>query len=264
MREVTPFQRVRASVLRRGGGGRGACRLSVGDQYELKGWRVIDTIARLIDPLSLALVAGGSIATASLRSTGDDIGRAVRAIGPLLRTRPERDELTARRSARLVEQIAEAKGIACADHAACDCAFVRKAALRLVDTPSPGAFAEWANEELRARHDRHAAAAAVWRAAADAAPNMGMIGTVLGLIAMFASMDDPAAMGPAMALAMLTTLYGLVLGTLLFGSVASRLERLSEAELRWQATILTRLEKLARGESQEGVLWLKRRARAAE
>ncbi len=225
---------------------------------------MIETLDRLFDPLSFALVAGGSIGTAALRSTRGDLRRAMRALGPALRTRPERDELAAKRAARLVEQVAESKGIYCADRAQGDCAFVRQAALRLADTPSPAAFAEWANEELRARHDRHAAAASVWRAAADAAPNMGMIGTVLGLVAMFASMDDPARMGPAMAMAMLTTFYGLVLGTLLFGSVASRLERLSEAELRWQAAILARLEKLARGESQEGVLWLKRRARAAE
>jgi chemotaxis protein MotA len=208
-----------------GGGWTGGCRLS-GESEDVKGPGVIDTVARLIDPVSLALVAGGSIAVAALRSTRGDVARALRAAGPLVRRRPERDEARARRSARLVEQIAEAKGIACADHAKGECAFVRKAALRLVDTSSPAAFAEWANEELRARHDRHAAAAAVWRAAADAAPNMGMIGTVLGLIAMFASMDDPARMGPAMALAMLTTFYGLVLGTLLFGSVAARLERL--------------------------------------
>ena len=63
---------------------------------------------------------------------------------------------------------------------------------------------------------------------ADAAPALGMAGTVIGLIGMFAAMDDPALMGPAMALAMLTTLYGLVLGAVLFGPIASRLERLSD------------------------------------
>jgi chemotaxis protein MotA len=225
---------------------------------------VIETAARLFDPMALALVVGGSLGTAALRSTRADLGRALRALGPLLRADPERDELRAQRAARVVEQIAEAKGIACADRAQGDCPFVRRAALQLCDAASPSAFAEWSNGELRARHDRHAASAAVWRAAADAAPSMGMIGTVLGLIGMFAVMDDPARMGPAMALAMLTTLYGLVLGALLFGPVAARLERLSEAELRWQATVLNRLEKLARGENADGILWLRRRARAGE
>jgi chemotaxis protein MotA len=225
---------------------------------------VIDLVERLIDPASLALVAGGSLAAAALRSTRGDLGRAVRALGPLLRSDPAREELQARRAIRQVEQIVEARGVGCADRTQTESGFVREAALKLADTPSAAAFAEWSNEELRARHDRHAAAAAVWRAAADAAPSMGMIGTVLGLTGMFAAMDDPARMGPGMALAMLTTLYGLVLGTVMFGPIAARLERLSDAELRWQAAALNRLEKLARGDSQDGVLWLKRRARAAE
>jgi chemotaxis protein MotA len=92
---------------------------------------------------------------------------------------------------------------------------------------------------------------------------MGMIGTVIGLVAMFASMDDPARMGPAMALAMLTTLYGLLFGTLVFGAVAARLERLSEAELRWQRAALARIEALARSEAGGAELWLKHSARTS-
>jgi chemotaxis protein MotA len=93
---------------------------------------------------------------------------------------------------------------------------------------------------------------------------MGMIGTVLGLIGMFASMDDPAGMGPAMAMAMLTTFYGLVLGTLMFGPVAARLERLSEAELRWQAKAVDRLAGLARAEADRGAQWFKMAQEAEE
>jgi chemotaxis protein MotA len=128
---------------------------------------------------------------------------------------------------------------------------------------SVDAFADWGAEELEGRRVRHNAAAAFWRAAADAAPSMGMIGTVLGLIGMFSALDDPAQLGPAMGLAMLTTLYGLVFGVVLFGSVAARLERLSKAELRWQRSVLARLEGLAREEIRTTDQWLKRRARAA-
>ena len=75
-------------------------------------------------------------------------------------------------------------------------------------------------------------------------------------------MDDPATLGPAMALALLTTLYGIVFGTLLFGPAAARLERLSQAELRWQKAALARLEKLARAEIHTTHEWMKRRNRA--
>ena len=223
---------------------------------------MIEAAAQLVDPTSLLLVAGGSILSAALRSTGEDVARAVRSVVPLLRANPSRDSLAARRAVRQLERIAELKGTSCADQIDTESRFVRAAALRLADAPSAAAFSDWAEEELEARRARHDAAVSVWRAAADAAPNMGMIGTVLGLIGMFSAMDDPARMGPAMALAMLTTFYGLVLGTVLFGPFAARLERLSEAELAWQTQALARLEALAGAEASKAGKWLKRRNEA--
>ena len=84
---------------------------------------------------------------------------------------------------------------------------------------------------------------------------MGMIGTVIGLVMMFARMTDAATMGPAMAIAMLTTLYGLVLAFGICGPIAARLERLSEAECAWQARVAERLLAIARAEEQEQLHW---------
>jgi len=225
---------------------------------------VIETAARLMDPTSILLVAGGSVFTAALRGTAADLRGAFRSLRPLFRERPDRDELAARRAVRQVEQIAEMKGTSCADHVETESAFVRRAALKLADAASADVFVSWADEDLDARRARHTGTASFWRAAADAAPNMGMIGTVLGLIGMFASMDDPAGMGPAMAMAMLTTFYGLVLGTLMFGPVAARLERLSEAELRWQAKAVDRLASLARAETDRRSQWFRMAQEAEE
>jgi chemotaxis protein MotA len=225
---------------------------------------VIDIATRLFDPTSLLLVVGGSLVAAMLRSTFPDMRRAVRALGPLVRRKPDSDALVARRGLHQLERIAELKGTGCADHIETDCAFLRRAALKLADAPSATAFAEWSQEELDERAVRHASAIACWRAAADAAPSIGMIGTVLGLIGMFAAMDDPARMGPAMALAMLTTFYGLALGTLIFGPITARLERLSEAEIAWQRPILARMGRLARAEACPAGEWIKRSREAAE
>jgi chemotaxis protein MotA len=223
---------------------------------------VLQAISRLFDPAALALVGLGSLGTAALRSTGEDIGAAFKALGPMLRASPARDALAARRAIVQIERVVAEKGIACADQVHCDSAFVRKAAIRLTDAASAEAFSAWVAEELAKRRARHSAAAAVWRAAADASPSVGMVGTVLGLIAMFASLDDPAAMGPAMALAMLTTLYGLVFGAFVFGPVAARLERLAAAEMEWQWPALSHLERLALVEGQSTESWLKHRAKA--
>src|SRR3546814_12611164 len=114
------------------------------------------------------------------------------------------------RASRAIEMIVEFSRIACADHVKTNSPFTRRAAIHLADAPTADWFAAWAKKELEERAARHASAVSFWRAASDSAPAMGMIGTVVGLVGMFIAMDDPATIGPAMALGLLTTLYGLV------------------------------------------------------
>jgi chemotaxis protein MotA len=64
----------------------------------------------------------------------------------------------------------------------------------------------------------------------DAAPAFGMIGTLIGLVQMLASMDDPASIGPAMAVALLTTLYGAVIANFICLPLAEKLSLRSEQE----------------------------------
>jgi len=224
---------------------------------------MLEYAAQLFDPAAMAIVLGGSIAAAILRSTRRDLERALASVVPLVRAAPDRDADAAEQSVRQIERLVELKGIACADRIKSGDPFILKAAARLADAPSIEAFGEWAVEEIEQRRVRHEAVLAVWRSAADAAPSMGMIGTVLGLIGMFMAMDDPARIGPAMALAMLTTLYGLCLGTILFGTIAARLERLSVAERAWQSGALGRLEAVVRGQPMAEV-WLRKCRRPAQ
>jgi chemotaxis protein MotA len=59
---------------------------------------------------------------------------------------------------------------------------------------------------------------------------MGMIGTLIGLVQMMANMDDPKALGPAMAVALLTTLYGAVLANVFALPIADKLALRSKQE----------------------------------
>src|SRR5690625_253910 len=58
-----------------------------------------------------------------------------------------------------------------------------------------------------------------------------MIGTLIGLVLMLSNLDDPTSLGPNMAIALLTTLYGTVLANLVFLPMASKLERKTEEEI---------------------------------
>ena len=64
----------------------------------------------------------------------------------------------------------------------------------------------------------------IYRSIGDAAPAWGMIGTLLGMVQMFANMEDPSKLGPFMAISLLATLYGALVGNLLAGPLADKLQ----------------------------------------
>lgn len=84
--------------------------------------------------------------------------------------------------------------------------------------------------DMQATLQRHAKSAGVLRKAAEFAPAMGLIGTLIGLVQMLGSLDDPSTIGPSMAVALLTTFYGAVLATMVFSPLAAKLERNSAEE----------------------------------
>ena len=210
--------------------------------------QLINEISRFIDPVAIMIVFGGAAMVATLRGTRGDGRRAFGALGPMFTADPEADALAAISAIGKIEKLADARGIACADRVRTAERFLRRAARRLSMAPNAEAFQRWARTELTQRERRHQGAASWWRSVAETAPAMGMIGTVIGLIQMFARLDNVEMIGPAMALAMLTTLYGIVLGTVLAGPIAARLEKLSHAELAWQQEAMERLLQLAEAE----------------
>ncbi|MBV9882907.1 MAG: MotA/TolQ/ExbB proton channel family protein [Sphingomonadaceae bacterium] len=225
---------------------------------------MIEFFDRFFDPLAFSLVVGGTALATWISATGKDGASGFAALAPFFRARPARDAETADRAVRRIQHLSEYKGTFCADRVKTPVDFVHRAACRLADAGRAEDFATWAREEMEDRRARHAAAIGLWRHAAEVAPAMGMIGTVIGLIAMFARMNDPAAMAPALAVAMLTTLYGLVLAFGICGPVAARLQRLSDAECAWQARTVERLVALARAEEEMAQdAWQLRRLRRA-
>jgi chemotaxis protein MotA len=85
--------------------------------------------------------------------------------------------------------------------------------------------------ETHAMMQRHARSTGILRRAAEVSPAMGLIGTLIGLVQMLGSLNDPQSIGPAMAVALLTTFYGALLANVVFLPLASKLERNSATEL---------------------------------
>jgi chemotaxis protein MotA len=188
----------------------------------------------LLTPGPLLAVWIGAIMLASLQQGISVFAQAVRALRPLVLARPDIDRDAARALLFRVEAAAELKGLATTDRIKARHPFMADALKTLANARNADHFALWIAQALDDREARHACVVGWWNAVADAAPACGMAGTVIGLVSMFAAMADPASIGPAMALALLTTLHGLLLANAFAAPVAQRLAQLSARELAWQ------------------------------
>lgn len=100
-----------------------------------------------------------------------------------------------------------------------------------IDGTEPAVIAKLVRAELEAVDLRHTYGVRMMESAARAAPVFGMMGTLVGLVLMLGRMSDPAMIGPGMAVALLTTFYGLVLAHVVCLPIARRLAHRSSEEL---------------------------------
>ena len=131
--------------------------------------------------------------------------------------------------------------------------FFSKGMQMLVDGADESKLADQLNSEINAMKMRHEARQNVVKSYVDIAPAMGMVGTLIGLVFMLGNMADPKSIGPAMAIALLTTLYGALLANLMFQPMLTKLEGFTEYELVYRAMALSGLRSIARGESPRNI-----------
>ena len=105
-------------------------------------------------------------------------------------------------------------------------------------------------ESMKARHGSQQGAVQGW---VDLAPAMGMIGTLIGLVLMLGNMGDPKSIGPAMAVALLTTLYGAFVANVMFMPIVKKLEYYSAYEIVYREMVLEGLRGIARSESPRNI-----------
>lgn len=99
-----------------------------------------------------------------------------------------------------------------------------------IDGHAPEVVKNLMSKDINMSIERHALGADMFKAMAVYAPAMGMIGTLIGLVQMLSNMSDPAAIGPAMAVALLTTLYGAVIANAFASPLAEKLILISGYE----------------------------------
>lgn len=127
--------------------------------------------------------------------------------------------------------------------------FLRKGLQLTVDGLEPESIREIMEAEIDSLQSRHETGAAIFASMGGFAPAMGLIGTLIGLVQMLQRMNDPSAIGPAMAVALLTTFYGAALANLVFLPMESKLRQRTREEVRLMEMQLDGIIAIAKGEN---------------
>lgn len=109
--------------------------------------------------------------------------------------------------------------------------FIRKGLQMIVDGVNPDIIKSSLETRLEQISERHHQGIAIFEAAGGYAPTMGIIGTVMGLVQVLGSLDDPDELGPKIAVAFIATLYGIATANLIWLPIANKLKALNDEEI---------------------------------
>jgi len=127
--------------------------------------------------------------------------------------------------------------------------YLKKGLQLTVDGLEPQAIQEILETEIHYLEERHELGAEIMHTMGNYAPALGMIGTVIGLVAMLQTMNDPSTIGPAMSLALVTTFYGAILANLVFLPMAGKLRMRSKQEVLIREMIMEGILSISKGEN---------------
>lgn len=130
-----------------------------------------------------------------------------------------------------------------------DSPFLKKGVMLVVDGADPELIKNIMEAEIYFIQDRHSKGTAMLDTLAELGPGFGMIGTLIGLINMLNALDDPSALGPGMAVAMLTTLYGSVLANLIASPMSKKLDLMTAQEVLEKELLMEGLLSIQDGEN---------------
>lgn len=133
--------------------------------------------------------------------------------------------------------------------------FLKKGIQLAVDGTEPDLIKDILTTEIEFIEERHTLNIDMVDNVAALGPAYGMIGTLVGLVLMLANMSDPANIGPAMAIALLTTLYGAVIANVFFIPFALKLKKYSQDEINMKNMMLEGIMSLQSGDNPRIVTW---------
>ncbi|WP_372994973.1 flagellar motor protein PomA [Marinobacter sp.] len=202
--------------------------------------------AVFINPASLLIVVGGTMLVVLAKFSFAQFFGAFKAAARAFKFKlPE----TQASIEELVEiaNIARKEGVLGLEDREVSSLFLGQGIQMLVDGQDGNTIKQLLSKERLMTLDHNRSGAKVFTAMADVAPAMGMIGTLIGLVQMLSNMEDPKSIGPAMAVALLTTLYGAMIATMIATPIADKLSLRMTEEARMQSLYIDALVAIQEG-----------------
>lgn len=159
---------------------------------------------------SLLIVLGGTFGVSLMRVSLSDFLRSFAILGKAFMNKKEKPDGLIEEAVHLAD-VARKNGLLALEGEEISHPFLQKGINLCVDGHDPEFVKRMLQQDIDQMVSRNEAGQDMWKGVGDLAPAMGMIGTLVGLVQMLANMSDPASIGPAMAVALLTTLYGAII-----------------------------------------------------
>ncbi|MEM6511606.1 MAG: flagellar motor protein PomA [Pseudomonadota bacterium] len=197
---------------------------------------------------SLLVVLGGTVMVVMMKfSIGKFAGAAKVAIKAFLH-KPVKAESLIENAVELAKTARQGGLLALEDAEVVD-DFMKSGLGLLIDGHPADTVKVMLQKDLNQTVQRHQDGQQIFKAIGDVGPAMGMIGTLIGLVQMLANMDDPKQIGPAMAVALLTTLYGAILANMFALPIADKLTLRSAEEHTNKSLIIDALLSIQSGQN---------------
>ena len=150
---------------------------------------------------------------------------------------------------RELSGIVRKEGILGLENAEIEDVFLAKGIALCIDGHPSEFIEELLIQELEQSIERYEVAEKVFRGVAETAPGLGMLGTLVGLVQMLNNMSEPSSVGPAMAVALLTTFYGAFIAQVIAIPLADKLNLKAMDEHRNMSLVITSVQNILKGQN---------------
>ncbi|MGN7438100.1 MAG: motility protein A [Alcanivorax sp.] len=207
--------------------------------------------ARFFNVPSLLIVILGTLTATCISFTGEELAQSMKIIASSL-FRPVRNFPALAKSMLDLAVIARKGGLlqlSNYENQTRNEPFLYYAMRLVVDGYNKEDLERILQQQIDKEEEIQKRAAQILKRGSEIAPAMGLIGTLIGLVQMLAELEDPESIGPFMAVALLTTFYGAILGTIVMAPLAAKLEKNAAEEVTAKTMTLKLVQSILKQEN---------------